>query len=257
MRFGIVAVAFALIAASVLAVGHAVAQTSPEGIAQATTPSATDSTAAPATTAPAEPAPAGTTTPAPATTTPPATTAPAQTAPPPAQAPAAQTAPPPAQAAPAQTAPPPAQQSSQPSGPFDRGRTRASFTAGWGRSFGDDYLLLGVGLGRFIKTGLELGLSYEQWVGSDPGVSKLSPEINYVLTRAPRVTPYVGAFYTRAFIDGFDDLSSIGGRAGIYRGRGRTSYGVGAVYENYLDCDDAVYGDCSTVYPEVFVSASF
>lgn len=253
MKWGIAAALLALIFASVLAAGHAVAQTPPEGTAPATPPPATDSTAAPA----ATPAPAATAAPeaAPAAQ---AAPPPAQTAPPPAQAPAAQTAPPPAQTAPAQTAPAAqSQQTYKPSGPFDRGRTRASFTAGWGRSFGDDYLLLGVGLGRFIKTGLELGLSYEAWVGSDPGVSKLSPEINYVLTRAPRVTPYVGAFFTRAFISDYDDLSSIGGRAGIYRGRGRTSYGVGAVYENYLDCDESVYGDCSTVYPEVFVSASF
>jgi len=121
-------------------------------------------------------------------------------------------------------------------------------------------MLVGVGLGRFIKTGLELGLSYEAWVGADPGVSKLTPRIGYALTRAPMVTPYLGAFYTRAFIEGLEDLDSVGGRAGIYRGRGRTSYGVGAVFENYLNFDAEDYpngGDSWNIYPEVFVSASF
>jgi hypothetical protein len=115
--------------------------------------------------------------------------------------------------------------------------------------------LVGVGASRFIKTGLSLGLDFEAWLGSDPGVTKLTPNINYVLTRAQRlVTPYVGGFYTRNFIQDADDLNSVGARAGIYRGTGRTSVGVGAVYEDYLDCH---YEDCSTVYPEVFASTSF
>jgi len=130
-------------------------------------------------------------------------------------------------------------------------------TAGWGRSFGDDYLLVGVGAGRFIKTGLELALNFEAWIGSDPGVTKLTPQINYVVTRARVAQPYVGAFYTRSFIQDFDDLSSVGARAGVFRGKGRASYGVGGVWENYLDCDESLYGDCSTFYPEVFVSTSF
>ncbi|HET9951348.1 MAG TPA: hypothetical protein VFS09_06075 [Candidatus Eisenbacteria bacterium] len=135
---------------------------------------------------------------------------------------------------------------------------RASFTLGYGQSFGDDYMLLGIGLGRYIKRGVEVGLYYENWLGSDPGVSKLTPRINIVLTRSPMITPYVGAFYTRAFISDYDDLSSIGGRAGVYRGRGRTSYGVGVVYEKYLDFDETKYGgDGTNIYPEVFVSASF
>jgi hypothetical protein len=77
------------------------------------------------------------------------------------------------------------------------------------------------------------------------------------MTKARAAKPYVGAFYTRNFIENADDLDSVGARAGIYRGRGRASYGFGAVWENYLSCDDTVYGDCSSVYPEVFVSTSF
>jgi hypothetical protein len=35
------------------------------------------------------------------------------------------------------------------------------------------------------------------------------------------------------------------------------SIGVGGVYENYLDCNDSVYGTCSDWYPEIFFSSSF
>ena len=244
MRYRIAAAAFVLMAAFALMTSSSIAQTG------STTPAPPDTVAVPdSVAAPAAPAPAAAT-PAPAAAAPPA-----QTAPPPATAPAAQTTPPPATAPAAQTAPPPAK--TEPSGPFDRGRTRASFTAGWGRSFGDDYLLVGVGLGRFIKTGLAVGLNFESWIGSDPGVNKLTPRVDYILTRMVRLTPYVGAFYTRSFIQDYDDLSSLGGRVGVYRGRGRASYGVGGVYENYLDCDESTYGDCSSWYPEVFVSTTF
>jgi hypothetical protein len=184
---------------------------------------------------------------APTTTTPPAAapaTAPPATAPPP-------TTPPPPQ----QTAP--AKSTSASKGAFSKGTNRASFTVGWGRSFGDDYLLLGLGIGRFLRNGLEISLDYQAWVGSDPGVQKLSPSVLYVMTKAPRITPYAGAFYTRTFIQDYDDLSSIGGRAGVFKGAGRTAVGAGIVYEDYLSCDDSIYGGCSDVYPEVFVSTSF
>jgi hypothetical protein len=154
-------------------------------------------------------------------------------------------------------APAPAKSAPATKSAFSKGTNRASFTAGWGRSFGDDYLLLGLGIGRFLKNGLEIGLDYQAWIGSDPGVQKLSPSVLYVVTKAPRITPYLGAFYTRTFIQDYDDLSSIGGRAGVFKGSGRTAVGAGVVYEDYLNCSGSVYGDCSDVYPEVFISAAF
>ena len=228
-------------------------------------PSAPDSSVtAPATTSspaqPEQPAPAQT---APPATAPPATAPPA-TAPPGAAPPAA--AAPATQAPPAQVTPPPAQ-TEQPSqkpttsvsvsnsgGAFSRGTNQLRFTAGWGRSFNDDYLLLGIGAARYIKTGLSAGLHFETWLGSDPGISKLTPELTYVLVKAPRIKPYVGGFYTRNFIKDSPDLNSIGGRAGAYKGAGRASLGGGVVWEKYLNCD---FSDCTTVYPEVFASTSF
>jgi len=137
---------------------------------------------------------------------------------------------------------------------FSRGTNQLRFTAGWGRSFNDDYLLLGLGAARYIKNGLAAGLHLETWIGSTPGITKLTPELTYVLTKAPRIKPYIGGFYTRNFIKDQNDLNSIGGRAGAYKGAGRASLGGGVVYEKYLNCD---FSDCSTVYPEVFASTSF
>jgi len=134
-----------------------------------------------------------------------------------------------------------------------------SFTAGWGRTFGQDYLMIGAGLGRYIRNGLELGVWYEAWLGNDPSVSKLTPEIRMLLVRKPRIlTPYVGAFYRRTFIGSdIEDLNSLGARAGVYKGKGRTFLGFGGVWEKYLNCDESTYEDCTTFYPEGSVGVSF
>jgi len=222
-------------------------------------PAAPDSSTAPAggqTTAPAQPEQ-----PAPAQTAPPAATPGQPPAAPPAaapatQAPATQTAPPPTPTEMTQPAQKPTTSISASNNgvAFSRGTNQVRFTAGWGRSFGDDYLMLGIGAARYIKNGLALGLHLETWLGSDPGITKLTPEITKVLTNVPRIKPYIGGFYTRNFIKDQNDLSSIGGRAGAYKGAGRASVGGGVVYEKYLNCD---FSDCSTVYPEVFASTSF
>jgi hypothetical protein len=186
----------------------------------------------------------------PSTTPPPAQAAPSTA--PPASAPATQSA---------QTPPPAAQSSAPPARrePFTKGTTRVSITGGWGRSFDEDYLMLGIGAGRFIANGLNIGLDFEAWMLGDPGVFKISPNVNYVLAgRARRTKPYVGGFWRRTMIEDADDLSSVGGRAGAYfKGAGPVMIGGGAVWENYLDCEEKGYESCSQVYPEFLISASF
>jgi hypothetical protein len=189
------------------------------------------------------PAPAPTPAAAPA----PAAAATMQATPPPAQTP------PPATQAQA-TTPPPA----QPTGPFGKGTRRATFTAGWGRSFGEDYLLLGLGVGYFIRNGVGLNISVERWALNDPGVTKFTPELQIVVPRPRGPRPYLAGFWRRAFVEDADDLSSIGGRVGIYNKiAGRSAAGIGAVYEKYLDCDESVYSSCSQVYPEAVFGVSF
>jgi hypothetical protein len=180
-------------------------------------------------------------TPAPAVVTP----APA----PAAAAPAAVTA----TAAPASAAP------VQAAGMFSKGNRRVNGMIGWGHSFGNDYLLVGLGAGYYVANGLDVGVDFEGWFVGDPTVYKLSPRADYVLWKAKRIKPYAGAFYRWNFIgSGIDDKNSLGGRAGaFYQSRGgRSMAGAGVVYERYLDLNESV-GSSDVLYPEIFVSVSF
>lgn len=201
--------------------------------------------------------PAGTT-PTPTTTPPPASAPAPATQPPPASAPppAAQPASPPPAQAQAQKSPPKTNASS--SGNFQRGQISFTGTLGYGQSFTNNYMILGIGLGYYIKNGLEVGAYYENWLFGDPTVQKLSPEVRYTRQLPMGVAPYVGAYYRRTFIEGLDDLDSYGGRVGAYKtSRGRSMFGGGVVYEKYLNCESSVYSDCDTFYPEVVFSTSF
>lgn len=143
-------------------------------------------------------------------------------------------------------------------GVFSQGRTHLVVTAGNGYAFDNNYLVLGVGASYYVLDGLSVGLSAESWSGSDPGMYKLTPSVQYVFHQVPRVSPYVGAFYRRAYIDNRANLDSAGGRAGVYITAGRNAYvSAGLVYESYLDCDKAVYRSCSDTYGEVGITFAF
>ena len=142
--------------------------------------------------------------------------------------------------------------------PFADGSMRLSVLVGNGYAFDESYLVVGVGFGYFIARGLELGLDGESWSGSTPGITKVSPALRYVVPTNSVVRPYVGAFYRRTMIDNYDDLDSGGGRAGIYFMSGQGSYfGLGAVYEKYFSCDEAIYRSCSDTYPEIIFAIAF
>jgi hypothetical protein len=144
------------------------------------------------------------------------------------------------------------------SDPFASGSMRASVVVGNGYAFDESYIIVGVGFGYFFATGLELGLDAEFWTSGDPGITKLSPAVRYVVPTKGAVRPYIGAFYRWTMIDNYDDLNSTGGRAGIYVVSGQGSYfGAGAVYEKYLSCDESVYRSCSDTYPEIIFAIAF
>lgn len=141
---------------------------------------------------------------------------------------------------------------------FQAGSMRFSLVAGSGRSFDDNYAVVGMGVGYFVVDGLEVGLDGEAWFGGDPDIYKLSPQVKYVLPLQSKIRPYAGAFYRRTFLDGLDDQNSVGARGGIYFiSSPNMSFGVGAVYESYLDCDDSVGTSCDTFYPEITFAFSF
>jgi hypothetical protein len=142
-------------------------------------------------------------------------------------------------------------------GVFSRGRTHFVITAGNGYAFDESYLVLGAGVSYYLIDGLNVGLSLESWTGSDPGMYKVTPSVQYVFHQVP-LKPYVGGFYRRAYVDGLPDISSVGARAGVYLTAGRNAYiGIGAVYESYVDCNKTVYRSCSDAYPEVSFTVAF
>jgi len=142
--------------------------------------------------------------------------------------------------------------------PFANGSRRASILIGNGYAFNESYLVVGVGIGYFAAKGLELALDAESWSGSEPGMTKVSPSVRYVVPTGSALRPYIGAFYRRTMIEQHDDLDSTGGRAGIYLVSGQGSYfGAGAVYEKYLSCDQSVYLSCSNTYPEIIFAITF
>ena len=144
-----------------------------------------------------------------------------------------------------------------PADPFRQGAQSVSVIVGAGSAFNDDYIILGVGYGYYVLKGLQLGIDAQFWLSGDPSINKLSPQISYVFTQPEKVKPYVGAFYRRTYIDGLEDLDSIGYRAGLnFMGQGNFYFGVGAVYEEYQDCSETVFSDCSSTYPEIIFSFS-
>jgi len=143
-------------------------------------------------------------------------------------------------------------------GIFHKGSGRLSIVLGSGSGFNDTYTILGIGAGYYVADGLELGLNVESWMGGDPDIYRISPEIRYVFHSAQTAKPYLGAFYRRTFIDQFDDLDTVGARAGVFFMQGRGAYiGAGVVYDVYLDCEETIYTSCSDTYPEFLFAITF
>lgn len=143
-------------------------------------------------------------------------------------------------------------------GSFSKGRTHFVVTAGNGYAFDESYLVLGLGVSYYVIDGLSVGLSAESWTGADPGMYKVTPSVQYVFQQIPRVNPYVGGFYRRAYVDNLPNINSAGARAGVYFNAGRNAYiGIGGVYESYLDCSKSVYRSCDSTYAELSLTFAF
>jgi len=141
---------------------------------------------------------------------------------------------------------------------FSAGSTRLAVIVGNGYAFNNSYLIIGVGAAYFVADGLDLGLDLESWTGGDPGITKVSPRLDYVFNTGSALRPYAGVFYRRTMIEGLEDLDSIGGRAGLYFTSGKGVYvGAGLVYESYLSCQTSIYSSCSDTYPELIVAFTF
>ncbi|MEI9935749.1 MAG: hypothetical protein WDO69_00860 [Pseudomonadota bacterium] len=180
-----------------------------------------------------------------------------ETPPPPADTEFAPTAP----SEPGEVAPPPQTDQPEPPaprGPFSAHSVRLTLLLGTGSTRTDTYFIIGGGVGYFLVDGLEVGADYEAWLFAKPVLQRLSPEARYVFHMVPVIKPYIGAFYRHTFVSDYDDLNSVGGRAGIYYvpRSGRIWIGGGAVYERTLDCTSSEFVDCDSVYPEISIGVS-
>lgn len=144
------------------------------------------------------------------------------------------------------------------SGMYREGRSQFSVMAGNAYAFNSNYFVFGASATHYVADGLGVGLSIENWSGGGPGITKYSPFVQYVFIRPYSVLPYVGTFYRHVSIGGLPGINSVGARAGIYMASGpNASVGAGFVHERYLDCQSAVYGACSSTYPDINLTFGF
>lgn len=139
--------------------------------------------------------------------------------------------------------------------PFDRGKLSLGIYGGSQSTLGYHYFAIGGAFGYFVLDGVEVSLGGLEEFGDGPNISKLEPELRYVvqpLVGKSPVIPYVGAFYNHWFIGGgMSDVDTVGGRGGLLYVSGQLVLGLGAVYERIVS--DCVM-DCSSVYPDFTIS---
>lgn len=141
---------------------------------------------------------------------------------------------------------------------FEQGRTHFSLSAGNGYAFDKNYFVLGASATHYVIDGLGVGLSFENWSGSGPDITRYSPFMQYVYFQASAVQPYVGGFYRHTAVSGLPGIYSYGGRAGVYIPSGRNAYvSAGFVHETYVDCQATIYRVCSETYPDIAVTFGF
>lgn len=141
---------------------------------------------------------------------------------------------------------------------FDSGKVRVSVSAGSSSAYNGNYFQLGLGAGYFIQDGLELGLDARSWLGGDLAIHEITPSVTYVYTALQTLKPYGGLLYRRTFIEGRDDRSAFGARAGLYLQQSQNLVlraGVAAI--RYQDCNTAANSDCTEVYPELSAGLYF
>lgn len=138
---------------------------------------------------------------------------------------------------------------------FLQGNKLLSINSGIGRSLDTEYLVFGLGFGYYVADGLELGLDFDLWLGNNPLIYKVEPEVRYVFRQLDTFVPYLGVFYQQNFIEGMDSRGALGFRAGLYTPIGDNFIlGYGASFSSLGDCDENIYGSCSSEQIELTFS---
>jgi len=137
-------------------------------------------------------------------------------------------------------------------GSFDKGNTTATVAIGSGQFFREDYLIIGAGIGYYVTDGIELALDAAFWTGGDPSIYEITPKLTYVFDNSTQFKPYLGAFYNRTFIEGFNDSDALGYRVGAFMPAGKKTYiGIGVVHTELQDCSETLLVSCSETYTEL------
>lgn len=143
-------------------------------------------------------------------------------------------------------------------GLFGQGHVQIGITAGSRSAYNGSYTILGIGGRYFVIDGLGLGLSYQQWSGASPTVTKVTPSVVYVFYRPATIKPYIGAFYRRATVQGLPAYNSAGADAGVYFVTSpHVIIGLGLVYESYHNCQSSLYGPCNVTNMDLGVLFAF
>lgn len=145
---------------------------------------------------------------------------------------------------------------------FDRGRTSVGIVVGSSYAYGEQYTILGVGVDYFVANGLSVGAGYRGWFGGNPSINQLTLASSYYIPLSKKFRPYIGAFLRETYMnyDAIDDKDylSYGARGGLAITMSPNSYvSFGYAYEEYSDCKDKPYLDCSSSYPEIVFSLAF
>jgi len=137
-------------------------------------------------------------------------------------------------------------------GPFDKGKTSATIAIGSGQFFRENYLIIGAGIGYYVTDGIELGLDVDYWTGGDPTIYEITPKLTYVHNNSSQFKPYIGVFYNRTFIEGYDDSDALGYRVGAFMPVSKKTYiGLGFVHTELQDCRESILVTCSETYAEL------
>ena len=141
---------------------------------------------------------------------------------------------------------------------FEKGNSAFGVALGSETTRGTNYMILGLNGDYFLMNGLSVGLGYHGWFGGDDLQNQFTLNSSYYLPLHKKFRPYIGAFGRQTVIENSEDRTSYGGRAGLAVAMTpKTFISLGWAYEEYTSCEEGIFEECSTSYPEIVFSLSF
>ncbi len=141
-------------------------------------------------------------------------------------------------------------------GAFSVGTKNIRIIASTDNSFGETYTVLGVNANYFVIDNLSVGATYLSYLGGTPSINQITVPVTYhVALEGMPFVPYIGAFYSKAFIEApYEDYDVYGGRIGASMRTSANSYvSFGWVQELGSTSNDI----SKRGYPEVSGGISF